>query len=266
MNPALEQITSVLHVTVRGAGEPLVLIMGLGADGSVWEEHVKTYDQHFTCYLIDNRGVGRSPKPPGPYSTPQMADDVAAVMDSYGISEARVAGISMGGAIAQELALRHPSRVRSLVLVSAWARCSPYMKRVFEHFKTMRATTRLEDFAQLLQLWIWTPGYVARQDEALAEDRRAAGRDEFPQPQHGFEGQCDACIGHDTVDRLGQIHVPTLVTVGDADIFTPLACSEQLQRGISGARLLVFEGSGHVHHWEQVERFNAETTRFLRET
>jgi pimeloyl-ACP methyl ester carboxylesterase len=257
---------ATLAFRTRGRGDPLVLIMGLGADGTVWEEHVKAYEQHFTCYLIDNRGIGGSPKPAGPYTTAQMADDVAALMAAQGIAQARVAGLSMGGAIAQELALRHPARVRSLALVSTWAKCTPYMKNVFTHFKAMRATTRLEDFMRLLQLWIWTPGYLAAHEAELAEARRLAGLAEFPQPQQGFEGQCDACIEHDTAARLGAITAPTLVTVGDQDIFTPLACSEALQQGIACARLSVFAGSGHVHHWECLERFNAETTRFLLET
>ncbi|MDB4385686.1 alpha/beta hydrolase, partial [Opitutaceae bacterium] len=97
-------MSDTLHFTTRGEGPPLMLIMGLGADGSVWEEHVKACEKHFTCYLIDNRGIGQSPITEGPYTTAMMADDVAALMDAEGIAQAHVAGLSMGGAIAQELA------------------------------------------------------------------------------------------------------------------------------------------------------------------
>ena len=103
---------------IRGEGEPLVLIMGFGADGNLWEQHVAEYQKHFRCYLIDNRGVGKSDQPPGPYTTEMMARDVVAVMDHSQVSTARVAGISMGGAIAQQLALNHPERVHSLASVS----------------------------------------------------------------------------------------------------------------------------------------------------
>lgn len=252
-----------LAFSVRGEGSPLILIMGLGADGSVWEEHVKAYEKHFKCYLIDNRGVGASPKPAGSYSTEMMADDVADLMDREGISSAPVAGISMGGAIAQSLALKYPNKVNRLVLVSTWAVCTPYMKMVFEHFKPMRATTKLEDFMMLLQLWIWGPQYVRDSQVELLEARESMKLVENPQPRQGFEGQCDACIAHNSVDRLEDIKVPTLITVGDKDIFTPIECSEFLNDKIEGSELVVFENRAHTHHWEELETFNTVTTEFL---
>ena len=254
-----------LHFVTRGDGPPLMLIMGLGADGSVWEEHAKAYEKHFKCYLIDNRGVGRSPKPDGPYTTAMMADDVAALMHAEGISSARVAGLSMGGAIAQELALRHPAMVKKLVLVSTWAKCDDYMKRVFTHFKDMRAVSPAGRFIQLLLLWIWTPTWMATHSDDMNQACRDADEAPNPQPRQGFEGQCDACITHDATDRLARITVPTLITVGTLDIFTPLACSEFLHAKIPGSRLHRFTRSGHVHHWEELDEFNTTTTNFLLE-
>lgn len=257
-------MSDTLHFTTRGEGPPLMLIMGLGADGSVWEEHVKAYEKHFTCYLIDNRGIGPSPVTEGPYTTAMMADDVAALMDAQGIAQAHVAGLSMGGAIAQELALRHPAKVDRLVLVSTWAKCDNYMKRVFGHFKDMRAKVGLDEFMQLLLLWIWTPAWMEAHNDDMAQACLDAAANETPQPQAGFDGQCDACIHHDAVDRLGQITQPTLITVGTLDIFTPLACSEFLHANIPGSKLELFTKSGHVHHWEELEAFNTATTNFLR--
>ncbi|HEY0256331.1 MAG TPA: alpha/beta hydrolase, partial [Candidatus Methylacidiphilales bacterium] len=142
-----------------GAGAPLLLIMGLGAPGSLWEKHVEAYARHFRCILMDNRGAGESDKPPGPYTTPMMADDAAGLLEKMGIDSARVAGISMGSGIAQELALRHPGKVRSLVLISSWARCDTYMKETFLHFQNVRAHLSPEMFTRLLQLWIFAPEY-----------------------------------------------------------------------------------------------------------
>ncbi len=100
----------------------MILIMGFGADGNLWEKHVAEYEKHFRCILVDNRGVGKSDQPRGPYNTAMMANDVVAVMDHAGIDHARVAGISMGGAISQQLVLNHPEKVRCMALISTWPR------------------------------------------------------------------------------------------------------------------------------------------------
>ena len=245
----------------QGSGEPLVLIMGLGAPGSLWEDHVASYEKHFRCILVDNRGAGDSDKPDGPYTTVMMAEDTAGLMDALGIGNARVAGISMGSAIAQELALSHPEMVRSLVLVSSWSKCDRYTVAVFEHFKTMRALASPAEFMQLLQLWIAAPGYYGEHyDEMLQGQQEAA---DGYMPLHAFEAQCDACSTHDSLSRLDQITAPALLTVGDADIFTPLRLSADMHERMPHSELLVFPSGGHIHHWEDLERFNACTIEFL---
>ena len=247
----------------RGAGEPLILIMGLGADGSVWELHAEAYEQHFRCILVDNRGAGLSDKPAGPYTTEMMADDIAGLMDTLGIESARVAGISMGGAIAQNLALRHPDKVRSMVLISTWARCDTYTKIVFEHFKKMRALADPADFMQLLQLWIFAPDHTEAQLADLIQAQQEAQEDPDPMPQHAFVAQCDACITHDTMATLATIRIPTLITVGDTDIFTPYHYSKAIHDKIADSELYVLERVGHAHHWEKLDEFNRKTTAFL---
>ena len=110
------------HVEITGQGEPLVLIMGLGAPGDKWRPNVAAYSRSFQCVTIDNRGAGRSSKPEVPaYSTAEMAGDVLGIMDALGIEKAHVNGVSMGGAIAQILAADHPERVRSLIVSSTFA-------------------------------------------------------------------------------------------------------------------------------------------------
>ncbi len=250
---------------IRGQGDPLVLLMGFGADGNTWEKHLQVYENHFQCIVIDNRGVGSSAQPLGPYTTAMMANDTASVMDDAGIARAKVAGISMGGAIAQELALRHPERVLSLVLISTWPSFNNYATTVYENLKKLRPVCSPEDFMELLQLWIFAPPYYETYLAELQEGQQTAASNPNPQSREGFDGQLDACIAHNTVDRLNQLTVPTLITVGEMDIFTPPEFSRILHGKIEGSKLETFPKGGHVHHWEDLERFNKITTEFLLE-
>ena len=252
-----------LHYETVGEGDPLVLLMGLGAPGSLWELHAKAYSRHFRCIMPDNRGAGNSPKPDGPYSTEMMAEDTLALMDELEIDSARIAGISMGSAIAQCMAILAPERVRSMVLISSWARCDQYMKDVFEHFTRIRPLVSPEHFMQLLQLWIFAPGHFSTNYADLLVGRNDAKVD--PMADHAFEAQCAACSNHDTLDRLGEIQTPCLLTVGDADIFTPLRCSRDMDERLPDSELAVFGGLGHCHHWEDLKTFNETTTKFLQD-
>ncbi|MEM6378379.1 MAG: alpha/beta fold hydrolase [Bacteroidota bacterium] len=252
-----------IYYQIKGEGEPLVLIMGFGADGDVWEKHVAAYEKYFKCIILDNRGVGKSDQPKGPYTTRMMADDVIAVMDHAGVDQARVAGISMGGAITQALTLNYPERVRSIALISTWPRFNNYAKTVYENLKKLRVTSAPGDFMELLQLWIFAPPYYEDGMDDLEQGQQGAANNPQPQSQNGFEGQLDACIHHDVVDRLQEIKVPTLITVGDMDIFTPPAFSKILHEGIQDSIYVNFPTGGHVHHWEDLERFNEVTTEFL---
>jgi pimeloyl-ACP methyl ester carboxylesterase len=247
----------------RGSGQPLVLIMGFGADGKVWEKHAAVYEKHFRCIIPDNRGVGSSDQPAGPYSTRMLAADTIAVMEHAGVDRAMVAGISMGGAIAQELAINYPERVTRLLLVSTWAKFNNYAAMVYENLKHIRVNASPEHFMELLQLWIFAPPYYEQHLEELKKGAADTASNKNPQTRNGFEGQLDACIHHDSVDRLSRITIPVLITVGMMDIFTPPEFSELLHRHIKGSRLSAYSTGGHVHHWEDLERFNKETLDFL---
>jgi pimeloyl-ACP methyl ester carboxylesterase len=244
----------------RGSGDPLVLIMGLGADLSAWELHLCSYSQHFRCIAVDNRGAGDSDKPEGPYSTADMADDYAGLIRNLGLGRVRVVGISMGGAIAQELAIRHPELVERMVLVSSWARTGTFSAEVFEEFKNLRSILTEAEFARLLQLRIWTPAYIENHIDELSAARVVPST----MPNHAFEAQSAACLGHDTTGRMANLRVPTLITVGEIDTFTPLARSEELRSQIPGAELKIFPNSGHAHHWEELEEFNQYTLEWLK--
>ncbi|MBB6670690.1 alpha/beta fold hydrolase [Cohnella nanjingensis] len=252
-----------LHYTEKGEGEPLVLLMGLGADGSAWEENARAYEPHFRCIRIDNRGTGESDKPEGPYTTKMMAADALGLLDALGIRRAHFSGISMGGAIAQEVALAAPERMLSLTLNCSWASCDVYTRAIFETLAAGYAALAADEFQKLLQLIIYTPAYHEHHDDLLEAARRQASSSASPMPAHAFRAQCDACVSHRTQGRLGAIGVPTLITAGDRDIFTPLALSQAIAEEIGHAELAVFEGSGHTHHWDRLDDFNNRTLAFL---
>jgi len=253
-----------LHYELRGKGDPLILLMGLGADGSVWEQHARLYEKHYRCVLVDNRGVGKSDKPPGPYTTAMMADDTAGLMDALGIDRAHTSGISMGACIAQELALRHPERVRSLTLNCPWPRCDAYAELIFTQLKALYGRVPPLTWARHIHLLIFSPRFHAEHPEVLRDRERQALECTAPQPPHAFAAQCDACLAHDTLARLHAIAVPTLITAGEADIFTPVRFSRAIAERIAGAELAVFPDCGHAHHWERLEEFNARTLEFLK--
>ena len=253
-----------MYYEVRGEGPPLVLIMGLGAHGALWEEHVAAYEKYFRCIIVDNRGVGRSDQPPGPYTTAMMAEDTAGLISALGIGPAHVTGISMGGAIAQELVLRHPDLVKSVILNCTWPKCAAYTRRMFDMLAALAPTNEPREFIRLLYLLIFTPAYhEAHMDDLL---RRETELMENPHPQeaHAFVAQCMACKEHDTLERLATIETPTLITVGKHDILTPLHYARAMHDRIKGSDLAVFDGGGHAHHWEKREEYNARTLEFLK--
>ena len=254
-----------LHYAEQGDGPPLLLIMGITASGGVWQKHADFWQQRFRCVMPDNRGVGRSDKPAGPYDSAMMADDLAGVLDQLGLEDVRVVGCSMGSTIAQQLALRHAAKIRSLVLMCPWARCDRYATGIFEHMMMQKARLRPEEFAHYIQLlifskqtWNSADGYAG-----LQQGRRDAAFESEPQPLHGLEAQAAACIAHNVLADLGRIACPTLVIGGDADIFTPPWMAREVAGAIPRSELHLYPGAGHAFHWEQMDDFNPRVREWL---
>lgn len=243
-----------------GAGKTLLLIMGLGADHSKWEKHVAHWERNFRCVLVDNRGVGSSGAPVGPYSTARMADDAAEVLRAIGGGPAGVIGISMGGAIAQELAIRHPALVDRMVLTASWAGMNAVSEDVFSELRDLRGVLSPTAFQRRLQLLIWSPPAYAGRATELRADRAIA--DDGGMSVAAFAAQVDACIAHDTRAALSALSVPVLVTCGEVDVFTPLAAGTELAELLPDSRLELFVG-GHAHHWEELDRYNRLCEEFL---
>lgn len=253
-----------LYYEERGAGEPLLLLMGITAPGSVWEKHASYWADHFRCIIPDNRGVGLSDKPSPPYTTGEMADDHAGLLDALNISSARVVGVSMGSTLAMQMAIRHPQKVKAQVLMCPWAHCDRKTKALFRHMMHAKKL-RPEEFANFVQQLIyhdssWDDDQVY---EELLQAQQQAAIDPFPQPLHGLEGQGQACITHNVLAELANITQPSLVIGGKADQFIPAWMAEEIARTIPGCELHLYDQAGHAFHWEKIEDFNPRVLQWL---
>lgn len=253
-----------IYYQEAGAGNPLVLLMGWGGDHTAWALQVPAFSGEFRCITPDNRGAGRSDQPDIPYTIRLLADDTVGLLDALGLSRAHVAGLSMGGMIAQEIAINHPERVLTLGLHATAARLDQYVRAVGESLIRAWAALSREEYVRSLLPWILSPRtYEERPDLVELMVQRLAEHP-YPASLAGLTRQAEACWAHDTLDRLDRIRCPTLITVGAEDIFVPLRFSRVLQERIPGAELLVIEGRGHGYLWEQAEVFNAACLAFLR--
>jgi 3-oxoadipate enol-lactonase len=264
-----------LFYEAQGEGDPLLLIMGLAADSTAWLFQIPEFARHYRTIVFDNRGVGRSSKPRGPYTIHEMADDAAALLDVLGLARAHVVGVSMGGMIAQELALRHPKRVRGLVLACTFpepdveterqrqfslARFGGRVTATGETEIDVSAVDPLMLFQHLLPR-VFNQSFIDRELPKLLQIFGGA-------LQYGFSleailGQVEAIMGHRATDRLREITAPTLVITGDADLLVSPANSDVLARNIPGAKLVKVPGGSHGFNFETPDVFNREVIDFL---
>ncbi|GAB3007373.1 alpha/beta hydrolase [Cyclobacterium sediminis] len=254
-----------LYYEEHGEGEPLLLIMGITAPGAVWEKHLEYWKQFFRCIIVDNRGVGQSDKPAGPYTSSMMADDCAGLLQHLGLEKVRVAGVSMGSIIAQQLAYRHPDHVKSMVLMCPWARCDNTAKDIFRHMMDIKARLKPDEFNRYIQLLIYSKASFDNEEtyKGMLEDRLKANNDTNPQPLIGLEGQAAACMEHYILEQLKEIKQPVLVLGGEADKFTPLWMTKEVAENLPNSDLHTYSKSGHAFHWENIDDFNPRVKQWL---
>jgi pimeloyl-ACP methyl ester carboxylesterase len=253
-----------IWVERRGEGEDVLLLCGLTDPAAAWQPQLDLLADRYRLTAFDNRGTGRTPLTPG-ISVEQMADDAAAVLRHFGVEQAHVAGFSGGSRTAQELALRHPHLVRSLVLVSTWAEPDPYLLQVADYLRWLADVAPSERaMLDAFLLWIYTPR--AHDDGTVAAIVEQALADPFPMADGTFHAQLDAWMSHRTGDRLRAIDVPTLVIAGGEDVMTRPSHGREVAALIPGAELHVMEGEAHQPFQEVPERFNEIVTEFWRRT
>jgi pimeloyl-ACP methyl ester carboxylesterase len=231
----------------------VLLIMGLGLSGGAWWRTVPVLARRFRVITFDNRGVGRSPSITYSFTTEAMADDAASVLDAAGADRAAVYGISLGGMVAQQLALRHPERVGALVLGATHAggrRAIAPAQEVLDFFR------RRPDLPQEEAAWASVPynyGPLCRRRHAgrIAED--VAHRLAHPFPSGAYRAQLCAARVHNCWGRLSRVKVPTMIVHGRHDRLIPVGNAELMAERISQARLDILEHSGHLYPTEQPE-------------
>jgi pimeloyl-ACP methyl ester carboxylesterase len=264
-----------MYYEEHGHGDPLLCIMGFATDSTGWLLQTPAFAERHRTIVFDNRGVGRSDKPGGAYTIHEMADDAVALLDHLQIERADVLGLSMGGMIAQELVLRHPARVRKLVLAATFpepdAATEENRKVIFgqmggsiteegEMKIDFAAVNPLMFFQHLLPL-VFNPSFIQTELPKLMQLFSGA-------LQYGFSieailGQLQAVMAHKATDRLAHITAPTLVLTGDADRLIAPANSDVLAQTIPGAKLVTIPGGSHAFNIEMPDLFNRTVLDFL---
>ena len=245
-----------LWVDQRGDGPDVLLIAGLSDPAEAWMFQLDSLADRYRLTAFDNRGAGRSPLPPEGFTVRDMADDAADLLRTLGVDRAHVAGFSGGSATAQELALRHPDLVRSLVLVSTWGRSDTYFRTMVDSW-TWLAESAPSERAMLEAFFLWIYTARAHEDGTVAQIIDEALAFPHPQSPEGFRRQLAAWRPHDTLDRLHQISVPTLVVAGEADVGTPPRLGRAVAERIPGAEFVVLPGEAHQPFQEIPDEFNA---------
>jgi len=253
---------TTLHWETTGAGDPVLMIMGLGLSGGAWWRTVPVLSRSLQVITFDNRGVGRSRARFPSYTTEAMADDAVSVLDAAGVERAHVYGFSLGGMVAQQLALRHADRVRSLVL-GATQPGGPHAVRPSDEviaFFRRRGSMTAHEAARASVPFNYGPRCRREHRDRIAEDIRR--RLEHPFPEQAYRAQMVAAALHNCFRRLKRIEAPTLVVHGRKDRVVPVGNAEVLAERIPGARLRLLEDAGHLYATEQPD-VDEEIARFF---
>jgi 3-oxoadipate enol-lactonase len=251
-----------LNYKLEGDGEDtIVLVNGLADDLETWVLQVDEFlAASYRVLRFDNRGIGSSSKPAGPYSSRMLADDAKALADSLGITGFHLMGVSMGGMIAQEYALAYPADLRSVTFACTYAAPGPFCSRMFAMWADMAPVLGVPFVMRDVTLWAFTLPFFEQRTAELEEFEIAMRY--MDMPVHAYLAQLAVIQAHDTTSRLGEITTPSLVLAGEEDILIPVALSRRIHEGIPGSQWATTKG-GHGCIWEHPAEFNRTYLDFV---
>lgn len=258
--PFAENQGAKIYWDEQGQGAPVLLIMGLGWTSAMWHRTRPILAAHFRTVALDNRGVGRSDVPPGPYPIALMASDAVAVLDAAGIQHTYIFGVSMGGMIAQEFALQYPERALSLIL-GCTAAGGPHAVQPDPEVSQalFRRGLSLDEYAESINPFIYDPSTPR---ERIEEDM-VLRRKWYP-TESGYMAQLQGILAWEAYTRLPQIGAPTLVVHGETDRLIPPANAGLIANRIPRAKLAMLPNAGHVFSTDQPDAAHQEIMNFLR--
>ena len=243
---------------------PMLLVSGLGGVGASWGPQVQLLARDFHVILPDQRGTGRTERAPDGYSTPQLAADMAALVEDLDVGSVHVVGSSTGGAIAQQLALRHGALVRSLVIASSFARFDAYMHRQFEVRAIMAAQWGKPEMFAGYSLFLFSPRFTRDHPERVQDwIDRGAGSPSRPEDREIGLKRIAMIAAHDALADLPRVKHPTLVLCGEQNHCTPIPLSEEIAAAIPGAELVIFPGGGELVELEMPDAFAEQVRSFV---
>jgi 3-oxoadipate enol-lactonase len=234
-----------------GSGNGVLFLNGTGESGATWESQMHALQDGYRCIAIDARDTGESSYIEQPYTPRDLALDAAGAIEELQLQPCHVVGFSLGGAAAQELAIARPELVRSLVLLSTWARTDGWFAAQMRNWQGIRRAHWDDDvaFLQALEAWMFSSATFA--DDHLRGSIYAMWAAETRQLPEGWIRQTEADIAHDALDRLGSVRVPALVMVGEDDICTPPRYARELAGVLPSAELVTIPNAGHCAVFEQ---------------
>jgi 3-oxoadipate enol-lactonase len=253
-----------IYYEITGDGpQTLVLINGVGDDLAGWASQVDDFVRAgLRVVSFDNRGVGSSSQPPGPYTSSQMAADLKALVAELGLPRFHLLGVSMGGVIAQEYAVAHPDDLASLILANTFAAADRFAAAAFQTWATVADVAGMAVMMEQQAPWIYSPAFYQRYPERVAD--LIAGAQQSTQPPAAFAAQMAALTDHDCADRIGSVTVPTLVLVANDDIIIRPELSRRLFDALGGGigTWTVVPG-GHAAFWEDPGPWNQAVLDFV---